>query len=114
MNSVPNQMPSAPPRIDQPSDKPSAGPTKPIGIVKYWKFPRNHNMACCQVLPCRSVSGIQSIECTSIWPSSPRSCSSVTVGSRDCVAMAASLVDVTCLTSYTLQVFPDSQPLFHK
>ena len=33
-------MPSAPARMDQPSDRPSAGPTKPIGMVKYWKFPQ--------------------------------------------------------------------------
>ncbi len=90
MNSVPNQMPSTPARIDQPRDRPRAGPTKPIGMVKYWKLPRNQSMVCCQVLPWRSVSGIQSIEWTSIWPSRPRSFSSSTVGSRNCVAIAAS------------------------
>ena len=47
-------------------------------------------MACCQVLPCRSVSGIQSIECTSIWLSRPRSMSTSPVGFLDCVAIAAS------------------------
>src|SRR5215469_6904940 len=71
-------------------------------------------MACCQVLPCRSVSGIQSIECTSIWPSRPRSCSSAIVGSRDCVAICCLLLDVTCLESYNERRFPLSQPLFHK
>ncbi len=90
MNKVPNAMPTAPARIDQPRDRPSEGPTKPIGIVKYWKFPRNHSMACCQVRPCRSVSGIQSIECTSIWLSRLRSMSASTVGFLDCVAIAAS------------------------
>ena len=89
MNSVPTAMPRTPARIDQPSDRPSDGPTKPIGIVKYWKFPRNHSMVCCQVLPCRSGSGIQSIECTSIWLRSLPSASWTAASVRDSAAMAS-------------------------
>jgi hypothetical protein len=36
------------------------------------------------------------------------------VGSLDSVAIAASLVDVTCLASYNHMEFPVSQHLFHK
>ena len=71
MNRVPKAMPATPARMDQPSDRPSAGPTKPIGIVKYWKLPRNQSIDCSHGRPCRSESGIQSIECTSIWPIRP-------------------------------------------
>ena len=39
---------------------------KPIGIVKYWKLPRNQSGAWCHSLPWRSVSGTQSIERTSM------------------------------------------------
>ena len=39
---------------------------KPIGMVKYWKLPRNQSGTWCHTLPCRSVSGTQSIERTSI------------------------------------------------
>ena len=88
MNRVPAAMPSVPARIDQPSDRPSVGPTKPIGMVKYWKLPRNHSMLCCQFLPCRSGSGIQSIECTSICASSPLSSSSAVDWARDCAAIS--------------------------
>src|ERR1700722_2039700 len=115
MNKVPKQMPSAPAKIDQPSDRPSAGPTKPMGIVKYWKFPRNHSMLCCHVLPCRSVSGIQSIECTSIWDSRPFSASATAGWVRGSVAMIASRSRCFgCLRpGYDHYRFPDSQPLFH-
>ena len=50
----------------QPSDSPSDGPMNPIGIVKYWKLPRNQSGAWCQTLPCRSLSGIQSMDRTSM------------------------------------------------
>jgi hypothetical protein len=66
MKIVPVRMPSAPATIDQPSESPSAGPTKPIGMEKYWKLPKNHSGAWCQIRPWRSFSGTQSIERTSI------------------------------------------------
>src|SRR5215813_5960658 len=88
MKRVPNAMPRKPARIDQPSDSPSPEPTKPMGIVKYWKLPRNHSIAYCQFLPCRSGSGIQSIECTSIWLSSAPSISSIGASVRAPVVMS--------------------------
>ena len=94
-----SDIPSVPARIDQPRDSPSAGPTKPMGIVKYWKFPRNHSIACCHVLPCRSGSGIQSMEWTSIWPSRPCSSSSTGLCGGDSAAMPSSSVAVTSVTS---------------
>ena len=54
MNTVPTRIPAAPATIVHPRDSPNAGPMKPIGIVKYWKLPRNHSGAWCQTLPCRS------------------------------------------------------------
>ena len=66
MKTVPVRMPSTPARIVQPSERPSAGPTNPIGIEKYWKLPRNQSGAWCQIRPWRSVSGTQSIERASI------------------------------------------------
>jgi hypothetical protein len=59
-------MPMTPATIVQPSDSPSDGPMNPIGIVKYWKLPRNQSGAWCQTLPCRSLSGIQSMDRTSM------------------------------------------------
>ena len=37
-----------PATIVHPRDRPNAGPMKPIGMVKYWKLPRNHSGAWCQ------------------------------------------------------------------
>ena len=66
MNVVPTRMPAVPATIVHARDRPNDGPMKPIGMVKYWKLPRNHSGACCQALPCRSLSGTQSIERVSI------------------------------------------------
>ena len=57
MKSVPVKMPSMPATIVQPSERPSAGPTNPIGIEKSWKLPRNQSGAWCQTVPWRSFSG---------------------------------------------------------
>ena len=61
MNTVPTRMPSVPARIVHHIESPSDGPMNPIGIVKYWKLPRNHSGAWCQIRPWRSVSGTQSM-----------------------------------------------------
>ena len=53
MKTVPVRMPSTPARIVHHIDSPSDGPTNPIGIEKYWKLPRNHSGAWCQI--CRGV-----------------------------------------------------------
>src|SRR3954447_5677080 len=66
MKTVPVRMPRTPATIDHHIDRPSDGPTKPIGIEKYWKLPRNQSGAWCQIRPWRSVSGTQSIERASI------------------------------------------------
>ena len=68
MKVVPMIRPIADATAVQPSESPRPGPMKPIGIEKYWKLPRNHNGAWCQSLPCRSVSGTQSMDRTSIAP----------------------------------------------
>ncbi len=41
MNRVPKKMPRMPATTVQPSDRPRAGPTKPMATVKGWKFPTN-------------------------------------------------------------------------
>ena len=45
MNRVPTRIPAAPAVMVHPRDSPNAGPMKPIGMVKYWKLPRNHSGA---------------------------------------------------------------------
>ena len=45
MKQVPTRMPAAPATMVQTRDRPNAGPMNPIGIVKYWKLPRNHSGA---------------------------------------------------------------------
>src|SRR5215510_1964573 len=89
MNMVPTKIPAVPATIVQARDSPSDGPMKPIGMVKYWKLPRNHSGAWCHNLPCRSVSGIQSIERVSI-PWMPGPC--VRAGALSLVATASSLL----------------------
>src|ERR1022692_1739089 len=119
MNSVPNPIPSVPARIDQPRDRPRDGPTNPIGMVKYWKFPRNHSMVCCQTLPCRSGSGIQSIECTSICPSSVLWTSCTAVSVRDSVAIphprsGGAGLSARCLASHDQGMLCTCQSPFRK
>ncbi len=76
MKQVPIRIPVVPAKIVHHRDRPKAGPMKPIGIVKYWKFPRNHSGPWCHTLPCRSLSGTQSIERTSM-PRMPLVCAPV-------------------------------------
>ena len=66
MKIVPNRIPRPPATKLHQSDSPTIGPVNPSAIVKNWKFPRNQKGPCCQILPCRSSSGTQSIERTSI------------------------------------------------
>src|ERR1700750_468900 len=66
MKTGPGGMPSVPARIVHHIERPSIGPTNPIGIEKYWKLPRNQSGAWCQIRPWRSVSGTQSMERASI------------------------------------------------
>src|SRR5258708_5222801 len=87
MKTVPTRIPAVPATIVHPRDRPSDGPMKPIGMVKYWKLPRNHSGAWCQTLPCRSLSGIQSIERVST-PWMPPPC--VRTGALSLVATASS------------------------
>ena len=62
MKMVPITRPMAAATTVQPSDNPRPGPMNPIGIEKYWKFPRNHSGPWCHMRPWRSVSGTQSME----------------------------------------------------
>ena len=84
---------------------------KPIGIVKYWKLPRNHSMACCQFLPCRSGSGIQSIEWTSIWFSSVPSSTVAVLGLASVAIVASTPVMVRQDCDLGLHI---CQHLFHE
>ena len=58
MKTVPNMTPSAPASAVHAADRPMPGPTKPIEIVKKWRFPRNQNGPWLRSFACRSCPGM--------------------------------------------------------
>src|SRR5215469_1330013 len=102
MKQVPTRIPAVPATIVHARERPNDGPMKPIGMVKYWKLPRNHSGAWCHTLPCRSLYGIQSIERVSMpWMPAPR----VRTGASSLAVTASSPLvrrNVTCACNVTV------------
>src|SRR6267143_1854032 len=65
MKNVPKSTPSVAARIDHHSDKPSAGPVKPSATEKKLQLPMKNSGVTRHALPCRSLSGIQSMDLVS-------------------------------------------------